>query len=241
MSLADRWRRWTERAATHHFTPWKYNWLANHKLLAALEQVRTHAHGALLDVGCGAMPFAPVFASRVSAYHGTDLPSSRHYRGQRPIAFAPAEALPFRAGSFDTVLSLSVINCLPEPIRLLQEAHRVLRPGGTVIIEFVQMVPLHVDEPWDYYRFTRHGAEYLLREAGFDVVEVVPVGGLWARVGLSMIDGVRRFNTGPTRVLTEIPARLLYVLLQSFFELLDRLFMDPAEVLAHVVVARRRG
>jgi SAM-dependent methyltransferase len=241
MSAPGLWRRWTERAATNHFTPWKYNWLANHKLLAALERVRDHAHGTLLDVGCGSMPFAPVFEGRVTAYHGTDLPSSRHYRGRRPIAFAPAEALPFRAGSFDTVLSLSVINCLPEPVRLLQEAHRVLRPGGTAIIEFVQMVPLHVDEPWDYYRFTRYGAEHLLREAGFEVVEIVPVGGLWARVGLSMIDGVRRLNTGPTRVLTEIPARLLYLVLQLVFEGLDRLFMDPAEVLAHVVVARRRG
>ena len=241
MTARGWWRRWTERAATTHFTPWKFNWLANHKLLAALERVRPHAHGALLDVGCGSMPFAPVFASHVSSYEGTDLPSSRHYRGQRPIAVAAAEALPFRAGSFDTVLSLSVINCLPEPVRLLQEAHRVLRPGGTAIVEFVQMVPLHVDEPWDYYRFTRFGAEHLLREAGFDVVEIVPVGGLWARVGLSMIDGVRRLNTGPTRVLTEIPARLLYLLLQLLFEGLDRLFMDPAEVLAHVVVARRRG
>ncbi len=241
MTARGWWRRWTERAATTHFTPWKFNWLANHKLLAALERVRPHAHGALLDVGCGSMPFAPVFAPHVSSYQGTDLPSSRHYRGQRPIAFAVAEALPFRAGSFDTVLSLSVINCLPEPVRLLQEAHRVLRPGGTAIVEFVQMVPLHVDEPWDYYRFTRFGAEHLLREAGFDVVEIVPVGGLWARVGLSMIDGVRRLNTGPTRVLTEIPARVLYLLLQLLFEGLDRLFMDPAEVLAHVVVARRRG
>ncbi len=195
----------------------------------------------LLDVGCGAMPFAPVFEGQVTAYHGTDLPTSLHFRGRRPLAYSVAEALPFRAGSFDTVLSLSVINCLPEPIRLLQEAHRVLRPGGTVIVEFVQMVPLHVDEPWDYYRFTRYGAEYLLREAGFEVVEVLPVGGLWARVGLSMIDGVRRLNKGPTRVLTEIPARVLYVLLQTTFELLDRVFMDPAEVLAHVVVARRRG
>jgi hypothetical protein len=42
-------------------------------------------------------------------------------------------------------------------------------------------------------------------------------------------------------VLTEIPARLLYLVLQLVFEGLDRLFMDPAEVLAHVVVARRRG
>ena len=44
---------------------------------------------------------------------------------------------------------------------------------------------------------------------------------------------------GPTRVLTEIPVRILYVLLQLLFEGLDRLFSDRREVLAHLVVARR--
>jgi hypothetical protein len=42
-------------------------------------------------------------------------------------------------------------------------------------------------------------------------------------------------------VLTELPVRILYVILQLGFELLDRLFFDPREVLAHIVVARKRG
>jgi hypothetical protein len=71
-------------------------------------------------------------------------------------------------------------------------------------------------------------------------VEFVQVGGLWARVGLSAIAALNRLNRGPTRVLTEIPVRILYVVLQLGFEALDRLFFDPREVLAHVVVARRR-
>jgi len=47
-------------------------------------------------------------------------------------------------------------------------------------------------------------------------------------------------NRGPARILTEIPVRLLYVVLQLGFELLDRLCFSPDEVLAHLVVARRR-
>ena len=41
------------------------------------------------------------------------------------------------------------------------------------------------------------------------------------------------------RVLTEIPVRLLYVVVQLVCELLDRLFFDPREVLGNLVVARR--
>lgn len=217
---------------------WKFNWLANHKIVRALERARTHAHGALLDVGCGAKPFAPLFAGRVTRYLGTDLSSSPYLAGARLDAYARAEALPFRAGSFDTVLGLSMLTYLPEPLRMLEEAHRVLRPGGTLILEFTQMVPLH-DEPHDYFRFTRYGAQHLLEHAGFEPVEYLPIGGLWARVGLTTIAALNRLNRGPTRVLTEIPVRILYVLLQLLFEGLDRLFFDPREVLAHLVVARR--
>ncbi len=233
------WSRLTA-GPTGRFTPWKFNWLANHKILAALERVSPHARGDLLDVGCGAKPFAPVFAGRVRRYWGSDLAASRYLGASRPDAFATAEAQPFRAASFDTVLGLSMLTYLPEPGRMLAEAHRVLRPGGVLILEFTQMVPLH-DEPHDYFRFTRFGAEYLLRRAGFEPLEAVPLGGLWARVGLSTIAALNRINRGPTRVITELPVRLLYVVLQLGFELLDRVFFDPREVLAHIVVARKVG
>ncbi len=232
------WRRLTA-GPTGRFTPWKFNWLANHKLLAALERVRHHAGGELLDVGCGSKPFARVFAGPVHRYWGTDLRGSRYLGSERPDAFATAEAQPFRDGAFDTVLGLSMLTYLPQPGRMIAEARRVLRPGGVLILEFTQMVPLH-DEPHDYFRFTRFGAERLLRDGGFEPLEFVPVGGLMARVGLSAIAALNRLNRGPVRLLTELPVRLLYVVLQLGFELLDRVFFDPREVLAHVVVARRR-
>jgi SAM-dependent methyltransferase len=222
------------------YAVWKYNWLANHKIMAALERVRGHARGELLDVGCGSKPFAAIFDGRVSRYWGTDLASSRYLGASRPDAFADATAQPFRGGTFDTVLGLSMLTYLAQPQRMLEEARRVLKPGGMLILEFTQMVPLH-DEPHDYFRFTRFGAEWLLRQSGFEAVEYVPIGGLWARVGLTTIAGLNRLNRGPTRVLTEIPVRLLYIVLQSWFELLDRVFFDPREVLAHLVVAKRVG
>ena len=233
------WRRITS-GATGRLTPWKFNWLANHKIIAALRRVRRHARGELLDVGCGSKPFAPLFAGQVSRYRGTDLAASRYLGSARPDAFARAEAQPFRDGTFDTVLGLSMLTYLPEPSRMIREAHRLLKQDGVLILEFTQMVPLH-DEPHDYFRFTRYGAEHLLREAGFDPVEYVAVGGLWARVGLSTIAALNRINRGPLRIVLEIPVRLLYIVLQLGFELLDRVFFDPREVLAHIVVARRRG
>jgi SAM-dependent methyltransferase len=221
------------------FAVWRFNWLANHKLVEALERASPHARGVLLDVGCGAMPFEPLFRGAVTCYLGLDLARSPDVGGARLDVVARAEALPVRGGAVDTVLAISMINRLPEPQRMLEETHRVLRPGGMLILELEQMAPVY-RPPHDYWRFTRHGADWLLDRAGFDVLERIAVGGLMARVGLSLIAALNRVNRGPTRVITEIPVRIAYVVIQVAFELLDRVWVDPGEVIAHVVVARRR-
>jgi SAM-dependent methyltransferase len=228
------------RTRTGKWTVWKFNWLANHKIIRALERVRAHASGTLLDVGCGARSFEPLFAGRVSRYLGADLAASRFLGAARPDVFARAEALPIRDGTMDTVLGLSMLTYLTDPAQMLREAHRVLRPGGVLLLEFTQMAPLH-DEPHDYFRFTRYGARWLLDQAGFETLEMVPIGGLMSRVGLTAIAALNRVNRGPTRVLTEIPVRLLYIVVQLVSELLDHAFPTPREPLAHLVVARRKA
>jgi SAM-dependent methyltransferase len=218
---------------------WRFNWLANHKLVDALDHARRHAHGVLLDVGCGSMPFAPLFRAHVRRYLGLDLARSPDVGAARIDVIGRAEALPVRAGAIDTVLAISMINRLPEPQRVLEEARRVLRPGGTLILELEQMAPVY-RPPHDYWRFTSHGADWLLDRAGFDVIERIAIGGLMARVGLSLIAALNRVNRGPTRIITEIPVRIAYIVIQVTFELLDRVWVDPTEVMAHLVVARRR-
>jgi hypothetical protein len=61
-----------------------------------------------------------------------------------------------------------------------------------------------------------------------------------ARVGLSTLAGLNRLNRGPLRIVTEIPVRILYTILQLGFEALDQIFMDPDETLGNLIVARKR-
>lgn len=234
MTAAPRARLWNRPG---RWTVWQFNWLARHRTLLALERAARHARGVLLDLGCGWKPFEPVFRGRVSSYLGVDLPGSRDLSGFHPDVYARAEALPLPDGAVDTVLAVAMLSYVPDPGRVLAEARRALRHDGVLIVEFVQMAPLH---PWltDYFRFTRHGAELLLGRSGFVPVEWLPVGGLWVRVGLTAIAGLNRLNRGPTRVLTELPVRVLYVILQLVFDGLDRLFFDPRELLSFVIVAR---
>jgi ubiquinone/menaquinone biosynthesis C-methylase UbiE len=46
------------------------------------------------------------------------------------LAHVDAKRLPFKDGLFDVVMSNSIVHHIPEPIDVLREAVRVVRPGG---------------------------------------------------------------------------------------------------------------
>jgi SAM-dependent methyltransferase len=131
----------------------------------------------LLDVGCGRRPYEPLFAGRVRRYVGADWPS--HAERARPDLVADALSLPVRSGAVDTLLATEVVEHLPSPDRFLEEAARVLRPGGTLLLTVPFLEPLH-EEPRDFYRFTPHGLRVLLERHGFTCDAVRARGGWWS-------------------------------------------------------------
>ena len=94
------------------------------------------AGGAVLDVGCGTGRNLPLYA-RGTRVIGVDVSADALARARRrrpdvPLVQADAEALPFRAASFDTVVSALVFCSVPDAGRGLLETRRVLRPEGTL-------------------------------------------------------------------------------------------------------------
>jgi len=55
---------------------------------------------------------------------------------------ADATALPFASGSFANVVAIDVLHHIEFPIRLLEEAARVLRPGGRIVIVDPAITPI---------------------------------------------------------------------------------------------------
>jgi ubiquinone/menaquinone biosynthesis C-methylase UbiE len=101
------------------------------------------AAGQTLDLGCGTgrnLPLLPPGATAVGVDPSPEaLAAARRRAPDVPLVCARAEALPFRDGAFDTVLSGLVLCSVDDPPRALAEVRRVLAPGGAVrLLEHVR-------------------------------------------------------------------------------------------------------
>jgi ubiquinone/menaquinone biosynthesis C-methylase UbiE len=93
------------------------------------------ARGRTLDLGCGTGRNLPLLAAGRAIGLDSSLEALRRARRRAagaPLVQASAEALPFRDGCFDTVVSGLVLCSVTDPPRGLAEVRRVLRPGGTL-------------------------------------------------------------------------------------------------------------
>ena len=97
----------------------------------------------LLEVGCGIGTDLTRFAEGGARVTGVDLSETAidlarknltlHGQKADELRVADGEHLPFADDTFDVVYGHGVIQYTADPARLVQECHRVLRPGGTGI------------------------------------------------------------------------------------------------------------
>lgn len=75
----------------------------------------------------------------------------------------------FHDEKFDAVVLSEVLEHIRTPHLAIGNIHDLLNEGGKLIITVPFILPIH-DRPYDYYRFTRFGLEYLLRD--FEKVKI---------------------------------------------------------------------
>jgi SAM-dependent methyltransferase len=69
----------------------------------------------------------------------------------------------FGGRSFDVIVLSEVLEHVHSPHLAVGNIHGALRMGGRLILTVPFLFPIH-ERPHDYYRYTRYGLEYLLRE-----------------------------------------------------------------------------
>jgi SAM-dependent methyltransferase len=136
--------------------------------------------GAVLDVGCGEMPFRELLPQDVD-YTGIDVPQADDFgmtRQAEIVAFDGVH-IPFPDASFDHILCTEVLEHVEEPEALIAEMYRVLRSGGTLVATVPFSARVH-HAPYDYHRFTGYRLAKLfadftgleIRERGDDLAVI---------------------------------------------------------------------
>lgn len=157
-----------KQQATHEFTRWSESydrcilqWLLfgpSHRAL--IRRIRTVAGDRpvrILDVGCGTGVFAARIRAELPAARvcGIDLVSGmlakgaerwRRHAGHVLPVQADSERLPFAAGTFDFVTCANSFHHYPRQDRAVAEMHRVLRPGGRLML-----IDGYRDAPWGWF------------------------------------------------------------------------------------------
>ena len=191
----------------------------------------------ILDVGCGSQPYRVLFPN--SIYIGMDIVSE-----SRPMVIGDARYIPIKNSTVDCVLCTEVIEHVFDYASVIDEIFRILRPGGWLILTAPMSWGLHY-EPHDYWRFTPYSLRLILERAGFHILRMEKVGGLFSLIGSRLVEGIalglwRRWKLLPPKIrhglilLFSIPTNLVFAILG---DMMDRFI--PTDYIGNAALARK--
>jgi SAM-dependent methyltransferase len=100
---------------------------------------------------------------------------------------------PLGEAEFDVVLISEVLEHLHSPHLAIENLARALRVGGHLILTTPFVFPIH-ERPYDYFRYTRFGLEFLLRD--FDDVRITPRNSYFEAIDVMWLRLVQTESTG---------------------------------------------
>jgi SAM-dependent methyltransferase len=126
----------------------------------------------LLDVGCGSAWLGDHFEHYTGIDVSREAVDVAHARGREVIQANVDQPLPFPDASFEGVVAKDVLEHVANPVALVREVHRVLRPGGRVFASS----PDAQRWVWDDYThrrpFTRKAFRLMFSDQGFLIERV---------------------------------------------------------------------
>ena len=234
----------TDRGATNprrRLAPfiWNEDYLHLSKLSSWLVKHPPTTPGVALEIGAGDSPYRSLIDA--TKCFATDIRN-----GEVTHLIGDAHQLPIGNQEVDLILMFQVLSEVQQPHRVMQEVHRVLKPGGEVVVTTSGIWP-HTGTS-DFHRWTGDGLRQLL--AGFDDVAVIPLGGpiavCAALIGHSVGKTARAQPIGLPRTLARVAAAGLAVSLNATGLLLEQalqqtlMYESLRESMTDAYVARGR-
>ena len=174
-----------------------------------LEPVARYLSGHMLNAGCGTRDISAFLrANGVTQVTRYDIASE-----QPDVIIGPIESMPFVDASFDSALCNAVLEHVEDAERGIRELARVVRAGGHLVVTVPFLQPYH-PSPGDFRRYTADGLAQLGRNAGLEVIEVLPVHTLAQTIGWILWEHAREKRSRLRRlfvwIATVIATRIWY-------------------------------
>jgi len=177
-----------------------------------IKRVSKHqSHLHLVDFGCGEMPYYEIIRPLVDEYIGVDLkgnPLAQHHIDYDSKTTLPDEIT-------DIILSNQVLEHVDSPNGYLDEAWRLLKPGGTLILSTHGYWYYH-PTPNDYWRWTSAGLQKLIKSRKFEIKEFTGILGLSA-------SGIQLFQDSLINKLPKFLHSPVALVMQSIIFLFDKM------------------
>jgi len=157
-------------------------WRADYRhVLAEIETIRP---ARLIDIGCGPGAFLCAVQKRFPNIQLNALDLSEEMVEETKQRLAPsavatvgdAEHMPLQSGMYDVVTCNMSIHHYPHPQEALREMHRILAPGGTLLLNDMDCAaPIRAVANWAFPRlpggdvkmYTRQEITQMIQRAGF--------------------------------------------------------------------------
>ncbi len=94
-----------------------------------------------------------------------------------PDIVADVQDLPFEDNSVESIVCIAILEHVEKPWQAIDEMYRVLKPGGYLYVYMPFLYYYHPMKGYykDYYRFTKDGVKYLLKD--FSSLEIQGIRG----------------------------------------------------------------
>lgn len=109
------------------------------------------------------------------------------------LSFDFEKPFPVEEGSFNAILCINVLEHIFKYQNLLNESHRILKEGGTMVTAVPFLIRVH-PSPNDYWRYTEQTLLRIFTEAGFNSVEIRPIGTGVCGASYALIHSLLRFR-----------------------------------------------
>ena len=192
-------------------------------------------NGDVLDLGCGSMPYADIIIENgASNYTGVDWNATNRNLKYKKIEADISKTLPFPNEYTNTIVSFEVLEHLPEPDLFINECWRILKNDGELFLTVPFIWHVHED-PYDYYRFTKYGLEYLLKKNNFTDIEVEELAGFWISWALIFNYHTVSYSKGPIKYFLY----LVWWVTQNVSVFLDRVNYNSRSTCNYKVYAKK--